>query len=372
MTEITRPRPKVAVIGGGFGGVRVAKGLDDIADVTLVDPSDAFLHNVASWRALVEPEWVDRIFLPYDRLLRHGRFVHDRAVAVDGRQVTLAGGERLEPDYLVLATGSSYPFPAKSDEARGATARARFRAAHQELRDARRVLVVGAGPSGLELAGEIKSFFPEKQVTVVDAGPDILPGPYEQALRDELRGQLDKLGVELRLGSPLRDLPSVTPATTAPVSVTTIGGEELDADIWYRCFGTGLQTDYLRGTLADTRDEQGYLRVDDQLRVVGQERIFALGDIADADTNLAGRAMQQADLLAANLRAEITGEGEITSYRRGPTVAVIPLGPDGGAGQLPWIEGIAGPEAVSEIKGRSMLVEMNSVLFDAPVGGDQS
>ena len=104
------------VLGGGYGGFKAARALDDVADVTLVDPSDAFMHNVAAWRALVEPEWLDRIFMPYDRLLTHGRFLRDRAVAVDGRQVTLASGRRLEPDYLILATGSSYPFPAKIDE----------------------------------------------------------------------------------------------------------------------------------------------------------------------------------------------------------------------------------------------------------------
>ena len=63
----------VVVLGGGYAGMKAAKTLDDVADVTLVDPSDAFLHNVASWRALVEPSWIDRIFMPYDRLLHRGR-----------------------------------------------------------------------------------------------------------------------------------------------------------------------------------------------------------------------------------------------------------------------------------------------------------
>ncbi|MEV4629277.1 FAD-dependent oxidoreductase [Micromonospora sp. NPDC049523] len=366
MTETSRPRPSVAVLGGGYAGFKVAKALDDVADVTLVDPSDAFLHNVASWRALVEPEWVERIFLPYSRLLHHGRFVRDRAAAVEGRQVTLASGERLEPDYLILATGSSYPFPAKSDETESTTAQAKFRDAHQELRGAQRVLLVGAGPSGLELAGEIKSSFPEKQVTLVDSGPDILPGRFDQALRDELRAQLDKLGVELKLGSRLNALPGIAPATAGPVSATTVDGEELTADIWYRCFGVGLQTDYLHGALAEARNEQGYVRVDGQLRVTGQERVFAIGDISDADANMAGMATRQAELVAANLRTLITGEGEITTYEPAGVMIAVPLGPEGGAGQLPWIEGIAGAEAISGIKGRAMLVEMYSAQFDAP------
>src|SRR5437588_10612264 len=95
MADTPTPRPSVVILGGGYGGINAAKALDDVADVTLVDPTEAFVHNVAAWRALVEPEWLDRIFLPYGRLLAHGRFVRDRAVAVDGRRVTLASGQVL-------------------------------------------------------------------------------------------------------------------------------------------------------------------------------------------------------------------------------------------------------------------------------------
>src|ERR1700674_2958998 len=168
MTDNPTARPSVVVLGGGYGGINAAKALDDVADVTLVDPKEAFVHNVAAWRALVEPEWLERIFLPYDRLLADGHFVRARASEVDGRRVTLASGAQLEPDYLVLATGSSYPFPAKIDEPDSPAARSRLLAAHEAVLAASRVLLIGAGPSGLELAGEIKSFSPAKQVTIVD------------------------------------------------------------------------------------------------------------------------------------------------------------------------------------------------------------
>ncbi|SDH07966.1 NAD(P)/FAD-dependent oxidoreductase [Nonomuraea jiangxiensis] len=366
MVENAAARPRVVVLGGGYGGFKAAKLLDDVADVTLVDPSDAFMLNVAALRALVQPEWLDRIFLPYRRLLNHGRFLRDRAVAVDGRQVTLASGQRLEPDYLVLATGSSYPFPAKSDVPDAEQSKARTRDAHAALAGADRVLLVGAGPVGLELAGEIKSSFPGKHVILADVSPDILPGAYDQELREELRRQLTDLGVELKLGSPLRDLPSTPPATAGPVAVATEAGDKLTADIWFRCFGVTPRTDYLRGALAEALDERGYVRVDEHLRVRGQDRVFAIGDIADADLNMAGFAGAQGELVAANIRALITGEGEPAAYERWPTVILVPLGPEGGAGQLPGQDGIAGPETVSEIKGRAMLVEHSASLFDAP------
>ncbi|BCB73855.1 hypothetical protein GCM10022251_13200 [Phytohabitans flavus] len=357
--------PSVVVLGGGYGGYKVAKALDGVADVTLVDPSDAFLHNVASWRALVEPQWLERIFFPYDRLLHHGRFLRDRAVEVDGRQVTLASGTRLEPDYLVLATGSHYPSPAKWGAEDAATAQAAMRASHEALRAAQRVLVVGAGPSGLELAGEIKTTFPEKRVIVADRAADVLPGPFDQELREELRRQLDKLGVDLVLGSPLRALPDTEPGTAGAVSVATDTGEELAADIWFRCFGVVPATGYLRGALAEARDEAGYLPVDDQLRVRGQERVFAIGDISDAERNMAGMAGMQADFLSANLKVLITGEGELGHYKINPPMIAVPLGPEGGAGQLPGIEGVAGAEVISNVKGRAMLVELHTQNFDA-------
>src|SRR3954470_7061805 len=108
-----RETPAVVVIGGGYGGIAVAKALDEKADVVLVEPTDAFEHNVASLRALVDPSWSDRIHFPYDGLLKRGRVMRNRAVQVDSSRIVLGSGEELVPDFIVLATGSSYPFPGK-------------------------------------------------------------------------------------------------------------------------------------------------------------------------------------------------------------------------------------------------------------------
>ena len=364
MADTPTARASVVVVGGGYGGINAAKALDDVADVTLVDPTEAFVHNVAAWRALVDPEWLERIFFPYEHLLAHGRFLRDRAVAVDGRRVTLASGDVLEPDYLVLATGSAYPFPAKTEEPDIASARARHRAAHEALLAADRALIVGAGPSGLELAGEIKAFFPDKHVTIADISDDILVGPYDQALRDELRRQLGALGVELRLGSALRELPGTPPATLGPVHIATEDGDELVADIWFRAFGVRAHSEYLEGgALEDRRDERGYVRVDEHLRVVGETNVFALGDLSDADRDMAGVASRQAAVVAANVRALITGTGELTSYETFPPLIAIPLGPEGGAGLLG--DGLADAATIAEIKGRHMGTDNLAALFDA-------
>jgi NADH dehydrogenase FAD-containing subunit len=364
MTNGSNGRPTVLVVGGGYGGIRVAKALDDIAEVTLLDPKEAFVHNIAAWRALVEPEWLDRIFFPYQRLLAEGRFVRGSAASVDGRRVTLASGEVLEADYLVLATGSSYPFPAKNEEPDVASARRRVEEAHDTLLAAERVLIVGAGPSGLELAGEIKSFYPDKQVTIADVADDILTGPYDQALRDELRRQLAALDVELQLGQTLGGLPDSEPATLAAIRISTADGTELLADIWFRAFGVRPHSDFLhQGSLAGARDERGYVRVDDHLRVVGGTNVFALGDVSDADRDMAGVATRQAAVVAANIRTLITGEGTLNTYEKIPTLIAIPLGPEGGAGSLG--DGVASAAMISELKGREMGIANLNELFSA-------
>jgi NADH dehydrogenase FAD-containing subunit len=363
MADTPTARPSVVVVGGGYGGINTAKALDDVADVTLIDPTEAFVHNVAAWRALVDPAWLERIFYPYEHLLAHGRFLRDRAVAIDGRHVTLASGDVLEPDYLVLATGSAYPFPAKTEEPDIASARARHRAAHEALLAAERVLIVGAGPSGLELAGEIKAFFPDKHVTIADISADILVGPYDQALRDELRRQLNALGVELRLGTAIAELPSASPATLAPITIATTDGGVLLADIWFRAFGVRAHSQYLEGgPLADRRDERGYVRVDKHLRVVGETHTFALGDLTDADRDMAGIANAQAAVVAASIRSLIAGTGELTSYETFPPMIAIPLGPEGGAGLLG--NGVADAATIADLKGRHMGTDHFAALFD--------
>src|SRR6266576_3137910 len=93
-------RPTVVVIGGGYGGVGVAKALDEHVEVVLVEPKDAFVHNIGALRALVEPAFLPKIFLPYDRLLTHGRVARDRAVEVTADRVVLASGDAIAANYI--------------------------------------------------------------------------------------------------------------------------------------------------------------------------------------------------------------------------------------------------------------------------------
>ncbi|MFF8600172.1 NAD(P)/FAD-dependent oxidoreductase [Streptomyces sp. NPDC015232] len=358
----------VAVIGGGYGGASVAKALDEQTDaeVVLVEPKDAFEHAAGSLRALVRPDWAPNIHFRYDRLLRRGRVIRERATAVDAGAVTLASGARVEADHIVLATGSRYPRPAKSGLDSAEEALARLRATHAELAAAERVLIAGAGPVGLELAGEIKAVWPGKRVVLVDPAPELLPG-FAPELRADLLAQLAALDVELRLGTALAEEPPVGTGLARTFAVRTTDGTELTADLWFRAYGGRVESDFLTGGLAKARTPDGRVRVDEHLRVAGQDRVYAVGDITDlAEAKMAGYAMQHAQVVAENIAAALRGEEPAATYRPSPVPSVLlPLGPTGGVGQVPSEDGpqLLPAETVAAYKGADLFTGRFVELF---------
>ena len=197
---------RVTIVGGGYGGITVAKALDDIAEVTLVEQKDTFVSHAAALRAVVDRDWAEKIFLPYDQLLTNGRVIHGTAMAVRGTTVEVSGHGPIEADYLVLATGTAYPFPAKHMEPSSVVAKARIERVHANLEQSSRVLIVGAGAVGIELAGEITSVFPDVKVTMLEAADKILPaGDYKPEIREAISAQLTQRGVEIITGDSLGD-----------------------------------------------------------------------------------------------------------------------------------------------------------------------
>ncbi|GLZ77615.1 pyridine nucleotide-disulfide oxidoreductase [Actinorhabdospora filicis] len=353
----------VAIIGGGYGGAQVAKSLDAEADVVLIEPRDAFVHAAGSLRALVRPEWAPNMFFSYDNLLERGRVVRDKATAVDARGVTLASGERVEADHIVLAVGSGYPYPAKTETPDRAAALAELAATHEELRKSARVLIFGAGPVGLELAGEIASVWPGKAVTIVDPRESLLDG-FDEALRADLLEQLAGLGVRLRLGVRLPE-PASEPGVHGVVST---GDEE--ADIWFRAHG--VRTNFLAGFPVN---ERGRVRVTPRLTVEGHTNVHAVGDVTDVpEAKMAGYAMQHAAVVAENILAALRGEEPTAEYHPSPVPAILlPLGPEGGVGQFPGEGGawVLPREMVVDYKGRDLFSGRFHELFGtAPVEPD--
>lgn len=359
---------RVVVVGGGYGGASVAKRLDDVADVVLVEPKDAFVHATAALRAVVDPAWQERVFFPYDQLLTKGRIIRDWARRVSPRRVDLSPYESVVPDYLVLATGTAYPFPAKYLEDETAVASARLTRLRNDLARCERVLVVGGGPVGLELAGELTSAFPELGVTVVDQAEDVLTaGDFMPGLRDAIRQQLADRGVEFVTGSRLAYLPSSDVGTYDPFTVETLDRVPISAQMWFRCFGSRPQTGYLDEDLAAARRPDGRIRVTDTLNVVGQETVFAIGDITDVpESKRASAAAEHAVVVAQNITDLIAGRRPSARYKAPEERIVLPLGPTGGASQLGVPGGgreIVGPEETSKIKGQDLFSTAVAELF---------
>jgi apoptosis-inducing factor 2 len=348
----------VAVIGGGYGGAAVAKALQPHADVVLIDPRDAFVNAAASLRALTRPDWAANMFFPYATLLTEGgRPIRDRAVSVDPRGVTLASGGRVDADYLVLATGSSYAYPAKPGSDSVGEALDDLRRTHKELRGAGRVLILGAGPVGLELAGEIKETWPDKRVTVADPAAELLPGFQPEVVAD-LRRQLDELGIEVRLGTALAAPPATGPGRAGAFTVSTAGGEEITADIWFRAYGVRTNSGYLADGRLTTTNPQGQVSVTESLNVTGHGHVYAVGDITDvAEAKMAGWAMRHAEVVVENIKAQLNGERPTATYRPQPyPMILLPLGTRGGVGQLPTPDGpsVASPTMISQYKGADL------------------
>ena len=359
---------RVVVVGGGYGGASLARQLDADLDVVLVEPKDAFVHSSAALRAVVDATWQDRVFFPYDCLLTRGHVVQDWARRVSSHRVTISPFESIDADYLVLATGTAYPFPAKflEDETDVVVARlARMRAA---LARTERVLLVGGGPVGLELAGELTSAFPHLHVMIVDMAADVLTAwDYLPELRDAVRGQLAERGVEILTGAPLAYPPPVDVGVYAPFSVETTTHLRIDAQMWFRCYGARPMTDFLGEDLAAARRPDGHLRVTEHLTVVGQESVFAIGDITDLpEPKRASAAVDHAAVVAQNIRDLVDGRPMSARYTPGPERLVLGLGPDGGAAQVEQDGGlrvVVGPEETARIKGADLYSTAVAELF---------
>jgi NADH dehydrogenase FAD-containing subunit len=354
----------VVVVGGGYGGATAAKALDDVADVVLVEPKDAFEHNVAALRAVTDPGWAEAMYLPYDGLLRRGAVRRDRATGVSEGAVELASGAVLAADYIVLATGSRHRYPANVGAVSAADGKARLRATRRDLEAAPGVLLLGAGPVGLELAAEIKTVWPSKPVTVVDPAPEPLAGRRLPAeLGERVREQLAALGVTLLLGTTLTAPPPTAPGEPGEFSVAATSGEVVRAGIWFACYGAAAGASYLGPDLRPALRPDGTVAVTPELRLPGHRSVFAIGDMTAVPEMKQARAAQRhAEVVAANIRSLIAGRDATAVYEPAADAIVLPLGPKGGVSYAPEA-GLLGPETTADLKSRDLFVDVYRTMF---------
>src|SRR6266487_452544 len=148
------------------------------------------------------------------------------------------------------------------------------------------------------------------------------------------------------------------------MSAVTDSPSALALSIWFRCYGVAPASDYLAGGLAAARRPDGFVEVTPELRVAGQDRVFALGDVSAAAQNKgAGAAGRQAPVVAGNIRALITRHGELARYQPPAATIILPIGPDGGAGQRAGSQDLVPAETVAQLKGRDMMVQRCAELL---------
>ena len=304
-------RKRVMVIGGGFAGINAAMGLAKLpVDITLVDRKNhhtfqPLLYQVAL--AVLSPA---EIAQPIRSILRDHQNIEvlmDEAVAFDipQQRVQLKTGALFEYDYLIVATGSTHSYFGKDQWAKLAPGlktiedateiRRRvllaFELAEREMQEhgthpPLNFVVIGGGPTGVELAGaisDIAKLYMAKdfrhinpataQVLILEGSPNIL-GTYPPDLQLKAREQLNALGVQLRTNAHVTD---VQPG------YVMVGDERVEAAV--TLWAAGVQASPLGKLLGFETDRRGCVIVDQHLNPPGHPEIFICGDLAHVEEN---------------------------------------------------------------------------------------
>jgi len=341
MSTMTEPaHPRVVIVGAGFGGLSAAKALRRAPfDVTLIDQHNyhlfqPLLYQVAS--AALSP---GDIASPIRHILRdqqNANVVLARVSGVDvARREVLAEGRRIPFDTLVLATGAQHAYFGHDDWATHAPGLKTiddatyirrhillgFEKAETEPDAAERkrlltFVIVGGGPTGVEMAGAIaelanralaadfRAIDPRSaRIILVEAAPRLLT-PFDPSLSEEAKTSLEQLGVEVRLGAPV---------TALDAQGVSMGAERIEAStvIW----GAGVMASPAGLWLGAETDRAGRVKVSPDLSVPGHPDIFVVGDTAastDAQGNplpgVAPVAKQQGQYVAKLLIARAAGK----------------------------------------------------------------
>ncbi|KAF7805747.1 apoptosis-inducing factor-like protein A-like [Senna tora] len=322
---------KVVVIGGGVAGSLLAKSLQFHSHVTLIDPKEYFEMPWGSLRAKVEPSFGERMMINHREYLTNAHIVISNATNITKTQVITDDGRQIDYDYLVIATGHADSFPKRKTERLD-----QFRQEFDKIKSAKSILIIGGGPTGVELAGEIASDFPSKKVTLVHKGPRLLDFIGPKAA-DKTLSWLKSKKVDVKLEQSV----NLSAIKEGSKEYQTSLGEKIEADCHFLCTSRNSGSAWLEKTeLKNELDVLGRLKVDQYLRVCGRPNIFAIGDISDVPEIKQGFcAQKQATLVVRNLKVLIEGgkEGSMGTYTPLPPVAIVSLGRKEAVAQLPGL-----------------------------------
>eukprot|EP00467_Chlorarachnion_reptans_P013189 CAMPEP_0114490508 /NCGR_PEP_ID=MMETSP0109-20121206/2481_1 /TAXON_ID=29199 /ORGANISM="Chlorarachnion reptans, Strain CCCM449" /LENGTH=432 /DNA_ID=CAMNT_0001667133 /DNA_START=161 /DNA_END=1459 /DNA_ORIENTATION=+ len=356
-----KDKPVVLIIGGGFGGIEVAKLLDKDAafNVVIIDRKNYFLHNMALLRAAVVDKWEQKCVIPYSKLLKYGSVVQGEVVSIakDGKSVKVHGEEKeITCDYMVVGTGSSYAFPGKIAEVDSKKVAPKYEELRKVVAGATEITVIGGGAVGLELIGEIAHYAPEKKITLIHGGETLLNRTELSAkMKEKSLAAVQKfpnvkvlLGQRVdfkELGNQLKESPASFVAGKR--EITTSKGEKVSTDLVFMCTGAKLNTAAFKENLPT--NEEGRIKVNEYLQIEGCDTAFAVGDCADYEPKFAYVAKFQAPTVNKNIRA-LEAKKKLTKHKKSPALTLLSLGPKCGTSQLP-MGIVAGDFVTRTIKG---------------------
>jgi len=252
------------------------------------------------------------------------------------QQAVFTDGTEIEFEIGIIASGTRYPsLPlAKSESAVAMDRRnSELLSEYSKLKAANKVLVIGGGIVGVELAGEIAHAHPNKKVILAHNSDILLPGFKEKAQR-KAQQQLKKLNVEIQFNRRYQQ------QDDQYVDQNT--GEVAGADLVYQATGVLPNNNFLIAKLGHILNDHGFVKVDKKLQVEGEANLYALGDIADVgEAKLGYLAVEQGKYLAKLIGKKQKGKG-FKGYKRNPLMALIPVGKEQGIVQLPFAVTTAG------------------------------
>ena len=356
--EQTQGLPHLVVIGGGFAGLWCTRALASAPiEITLVDRANHHLFQPLLYQVATAGLSAGDIAAPLRHILagqRNATVRMGEVISIDtaARRVSLADGLALSYDYLLVASGATHAYFGHDEWAPHAPGlktlddamklRRRILLAFERAENARSeaerdgwltFAVVGAGPTGVELAGtlaeiarhtlknEFRHIDPARAVVqLVEAGPRVL-ATIPPELSDKAAAQLQRLGVQLLTGSAVQQIDG---------DGYVRGGERISAKtvLW----AAGVAASPLGAMLGAPRDRAGRVQVQPDLTVPGLQNVFVAGDLATLSQangkqvpGVAPAAKQQGAHVAMLIRARLAGRDDSTpfAYRDWGNLATI-------------------------------------------------
>ncbi|KAM6444073.1 ferroptosis suppressor protein 1 [Liasis olivaceus] len=349
---------RVVIVGGGFGGIAAARLLQDWGiPFLLVDMRDAFHHNVAALRASVQEGFAKKTFISFSGTFKDS-FQQGKVVGIDleKHQVLLNDGKELSFSHLILATGSEGPFPGKFNELTSMEmAIQAYEDMVKEVKRAARVVIVGGGSAGVEMAAEVKTTYPNKEVTLIHSKTALADVELLPRVREAVKETLQQEGVHLLLDQKVSNLHMLSlNQFKENMMVKTDKGTEVTADLVIPCSGIKINSSAYSNAFRDKLANNGALKVNDYLQVVGYDNIYAIGDCADVkEPKMAYHAELHANVVVTNIINSLT-QKPLKTYQPGSLTFLISLGSNDGVGQIS--EWYVGHLLVTVVKSKDLFI----------------